>query len=142
MGEPELHASKFISWVPACESGQHVGHPGETCDEWEAYAAAARALYETAIGAALAAALTPPVEVPASLRAWLDGDITDGVMAELHREIDQLVNGNGTGEMRGFLDWDDWEATPMERAFAILDPHLRACPLYNAGPPAIYLWKA
>ena len=31
--------------------------------------------------------------------------------------------------------------TPAERALAILDPHLRACPLYKAGPPAIYPQK-
>jgi hypothetical protein len=35
------------------------------------------------------------------------------------------------------------EPTPAERALAILDPALRRCPLYKAGPPTLYPnWKA
>ncbi|MEV7389598.1 hypothetical protein [Streptomyces sp. NPDC091215] len=66
------------------------------------------------------------------------------MFAEAYAEA--LVMGDGTGEPRGILDIvrELAEPTPAERALAILDPHLRACPLYNAGPAAIYptTWKA
>jgi len=63
--------------------------------------------------------------------------------AEADREIDRLIYGNGTGVPRGILSWEERPPTPVERAFAILDPHLRSCPLYDAGPPALYphTWK-
>jgi hypothetical protein len=81
------------------------------------------------------------------------------VFAETQTAVDQLlIHGNGTGEPRGFLSAerisipyslsDDEiadhgyvvgppEPSPAERALAILDPELRACPLYNAGPPTL-----
>lgn len=65
--------------------------------------------------------------------------------AEADREIDRWLLGNGTGEPRGVSAMVDLpEPTPTERALAILDPELRRCPLYDAGPPAIYPtdWKA
>lgn len=63
-----LTAKKLFSWVPACESGRHVAHPGETCEEYEAYCEAASATWENAFGAILAARLTPMSQVPATLR--------------------------------------------------------------------------
>ncbi len=65
--------------------------------------------------------------------------------AEADREIDRWLLGNGTGAPLGIRAMADLpEPTPAERAFAILDPHLRACPLYAAGPPTLYAydWKA
>jgi hypothetical protein len=45
-----------------------------------------------------------------------------------------LIYGTGTGQR---------EPTPAERALQILDPALRRCPLYKAGPPTLYPnWKA
>lgn len=64
---------------------------------------------------------------------------------EADREIDRRLLGNGTGEPLGIRAMADLaEPTPAERALAILDPHLRACPLYAAGPPTLYAsdWKA
>ena len=62
---------------------------------------------------------------------------------EADAEIDLLIYGNGTGVLRGIHSWEDREPTPIERALALLDPELRRCPLYAAGPPAIYPnWKA
>lgn len=72
----------------------------------------------------------------------LTGDfasIVARMFAEAYAEA--LVYGDGTGEPRGVSGWEPVEPTPVERAFAILDPHLRACPLYDAGAPAIYPWK-
>lgn len=152
MPEPELHVRDLTPPVPGvlCDSGRHIFHPGDTCEEVDELQAAFRAWFEHALADAYEEAarlwLTgsstgeayPADEVPASLRAWIDGDgPADGVLSALHCEIDQLVNGNGTGKARGFLGGDQREATPMERALAILDPHLRACPLYRPGPARI-----
>lgn len=105
MPEPELHVRSIAHYGPVCESGRHFMHPMETCEEWEAYAAAARALYERAMAAAFA-------------------------------EADRLlITGNGTGEMQGFrVREPEHEPTPAERALAILEPHLSAIALYQAGP--------
>ena len=69
-------------------------------------------------------------------------ELYEQVMAEAYAEV--LVHGDGTGELRGFLAGAERGPTPVERALAILDPHLRACPLYDAGPPVLYpdTWKA
>ncbi|MET8766350.1 hypothetical protein [Streptomyces sp. NPDC004658] len=114
MPEPELTARKLIQWVPACETGRHTHHPGETCDEYEEFAAHVRAWFEQSFAALYAAAER------------------------------RLVTGDGTGEPRGVLAWEPTEPTPVERALAILGPELRCCPLYNAGPPAlrVHNWKA
>ena len=62
------------------------------------------------------------------------------MFAEAYAEA--LVYGDGTGELRGVLGMIDLpEPTPAERAFAILEPHLRACPPYDAGAPVIYPWR-
>ena len=60
--------------------------------------------------------------------------------AETQAEVDRWLLGNGTGEPRGILALaaEPAEPTPVERALALLDPHLRACPLYDAGPPVVY----
>lgn len=86
--------------------------------------------------------------------------------AEAEREFDRRwITGSGTGEIRGLLTAEKVgvpypvsdaeiadhglivrhsEPTPVERALAILDPELRRCPLYDAGPPVLYphTWKA
>ncbi|NUS26082.1 MAG: hypothetical protein HOV92_17920 [Streptomyces sp.] len=131
MPEPELHVRDLTPPIPVvvCDSGRHFAHPGETCEEIDELQALFRAYLERA-----------------AAEAW----------AEVER---RLVYGEGTGEPRGFLSADqisipyplsDAEVadhgiivgepgpSPVERALAILDPHLRACPLYAAGPPAIY----
>lgn len=107
MPEPELTARKLAHWVAACESGRHVHHPMETCDEYEEFAAHVRAWWERAFAEAFTAAER------------------------------RLVTGNGTGEPRGLAAWEPSEPTPIERALAILDPDLRRCPLYEAGPPPL-----
>jgi hypothetical protein len=62
------------------------------------------------------------------------------MFAEAYAE--ELVYGDGTGEPRGILGMIDLtDPSPAERAFAILEPHLRACPLYDAGAPVIYPWR-
>jgi hypothetical protein len=111
VSEPELTARKLIQYVPACETGRHVHHPMESCDEYEAFAAHVR-------------------------------DYFARIFTEAYAEADRLwITGNGTGEPRGVLGCEPAEPTPTERALAILDPELRRCPLYNAGPPAL-LWQA
>ena len=48
------------------------------------------------------------------------------------RFAEALVTGNGTGQIVGFLAMADApEPTPVERALAILAPHLRREPLYR-----------
>lgn len=66
-------------------------------------------------------------------------------LAEADLEIDRLLLGNGTGEPLGIRAMADLpEPTQMDRAFALLEPELRRCPLYDAGPPTLYWhdWKA
>jgi hypothetical protein len=152
MPEPELYAKAIRQYFPACEAGRHVLHPGETCEEWEEYAAAARALYEGALIEAISAQrLLEVTEVPAALLPAADVDPPDGIFAALHAAVDAtvtraLVDGDGTGEILGFRIFDaaDPEPTPTQRALAILDTELRRCPLYDAGPPVLYppSWKA
>ena len=152
MCEPELYAEPTHQYFPACESGRHVLHPGETCDEWEDYAASVLALYMRAVTESYAAFLGPhPAEVPAALLPAADVDPPEGIFAELHAAVDAtvthaLVDGDGTGEILGFriLEAADPEPTPTQRALAILDTELRRCPLYDAGPPVLYppSWKA
>lgn len=116
MPEPELHVRDLTPPRPVvlCDSGRHVAHPGETCAEFDDLQAAFRAYFEQCLAAACA------------------------VTGRL------LITGNGTGEMRGFLPAEPARGpTPMERALGILDPHLRACPLYKGGPPTLPPhWKA
>ncbi|MFF0138516.1 hypothetical protein ACFYRN_19000, partial [Streptomyces sp. NPDC005227] len=58
--------------------------------------------------------------------------------AALDATVTRSIDGDGTGEMIGFRFVDPpREPTPMDRALDILDPELRACPLYDAGPPAV-----
>jgi hypothetical protein len=121
MPEPELHVRDFTPPVPTvlCDSGQHFPHPGETCEEIEELQAVFRAYLERALRQAYAMAA-----------------------AETARIFDErFITGDGTGEPRGILGWESREETSMERALAILDPHLRACPLYQAGPPTLYPQK-
>ena len=145
MPESELHVRVLTPPRPVvlCGSGQHFAHPGETCEEID--------------------------ELQAAFRAYLERSLREAyteAQAEAERVFDQrFITGKGTGEPRGFLsaelisvpyplsdaEIEDHgivvglpEPTPVERALAILDPHLRACPLYDAGPPVIYphTWKA
>lgn len=118
MSEPELHVRDFTPPMLAavCDSGRHHAHPGETCEEIDELQAAFRAYLERALAAAYASAI-----------------------AETDAALDRfLISGEGSGECRGFLPRQDVpEPTPVERALAILDPHLRACPLYKSGPPGL-----
>lgn len=68
MPEPKLYARKITVPVPACDTGRHVDHPGETCAEWEAYCAAARAWWEQGRATIPAAELMQMSEVPTTLR--------------------------------------------------------------------------
>ncbi|MGW2720822.1 hypothetical protein [Streptomyces sp. NPDC001492] len=132
MPEPELHVRDLTPPMPVvvCESGRHINHPGETCEEFDELQAAFRAYLERGLAAAYASA-----------------------MAETDAMVDRfLISGDGSGEMRGFLpatrisipyplseaEIADHgvtvlppEPTPAERAFAILEPHLHNVPLYR-----------
>lgn len=44
---------------------------------------------------------------------------------------DPVIEGYGTGEIRGVLSWSARVLTPEERALSILRPHLARCPLYR-----------
>lgn len=101
MPEPELNVHQITKWVPPCESGRHAAHPYETCDEVEVLAAVVGPWFERLFAEAYASAA----------RSWLDG--------------------NGSGEPLGFLEPARRQATPAERAFAILEPHLTDMPLYR-----------
>lgn len=118
MPEPELHTRKITKTVPACESGRHVAHPGDTCEETDDLQAVVDAYFQRCLAEAYAAA------------------------EQVH------LFGNGQQSITqptGFISLDGpEESTPVERALAILDSELRRCPLYEAGPPAVYgpRWKA
>lgn len=62
------------------------------------------------------------------------------MMEQLHANADELIDGAGTGAPLGLLATATQparEPTPVELAIGILDPHLRRCPLYQPGPPAL-----
>ena len=70
-------------------------------------------------------------------RVWVDGD--DGwqeLPGVVHVGIgydppDPVIEGYGTGEIRGLLESVTRLPTPAERALSILRPHLARCPLYR-----------
>lgn len=66
-------------------------------------------------------------------------DLLSAAFAEMYEAaVAQSIDGNGTGEPRGILATPPpRESTPLDRALAILEPQLRACPLYDGGPPAV-----
>ncbi|MFF3891362.1 hypothetical protein [Streptomyces sp. NPDC001914] len=106
-------------WAPACPSGRHIVHQFYECDEVDVLAAAVAGLYQQAMAE---------------------------TFAETQAVVDRLlITGNGTGEPRSILATPEpREPTPMDRALHILDLELRACPLYDAGPPVVRgpYWKA
>ena len=106
MPEPELTIRDHTPPMPVtlCETGRHIAHPGDTCDEITQLQAAFRAYFEQAYAAAF---------------------------AEADR---LCITGNGTGEPLGFLGPASREPTPAERALAILQPHLGAIALYRPTP--------
>lgn len=135
MAEPEMIVRDLTPPMPVCDSGRHTVHPGDTCEEID--------------------------ELQAVFHAYLDQSLRQAYAmaeAEAERLFDQrFITGQGTGEPRGFLSANlisvpyslsdaeiadhgiavaEPEPTPAERALATLDPHLRACPLYDGGPPA------
>jgi hypothetical protein len=114
MPEPELHVRDLtpLLLTTVCESGRHIAHPGDTCEETDELRAVFRTWFETWMAEAYAHAE----------QVLLYG--------ESFTAADQLsLVGNG---MRGFLPLDDEpEPTPGERAFAILEPHLVGVTLYR-----------
>ncbi|MFE7972983.1 hypothetical protein [Streptomyces shenzhenensis] len=107
----ELRVIVHPKWAPACESGRHLVHPFTECDEVDLMSAAFAEMYERAL-------------TEAFTDAQAEADAA-------------LLYGNGTGDMRGFLNHDRREPTSMERALAILAPELRRCLLYQAGAPRV-----
>jgi hypothetical protein len=112
MSEPELHVRDLTPplLVTACETGRHIAHPGDTCEETD--------------------------ELRAVFQAYLERSLTQAyaeAAAETDRLVDQwLLTGESTGAPLGFLALEDVpEPTPAERAFAILEPHLTDIPLYR-----------
>jgi len=109
--EPELHVRDLTPPLLAvvCDSGRHIAHPGETCEETDELQAIVRAYFERSVTQAYAEAV-----------------------AETDRVVDQwLLTGASTGEPLGFRAPALREPTPAERAFAILAPHLDDVPLYR-----------
>ncbi|MGY5048271.1 hypothetical protein ACWDE0_21965 [Streptomyces sp. 900105755] len=102
MPEPELHVQQITKTAAACESGRHLVHPFLECDEIDLLSAAFMEMIESACADAFTAA-------------------------------DQLtIVSNSTAEpIPVFGGPERAEPSPVERALAILDPHLRACPLYR-----------
>lgn len=54
-------AKKLIAWVPGCDNGQHLHHPGLTCDEADQQITADQVWLARTIG-------TPMADVPPALR--------------------------------------------------------------------------
>jgi hypothetical protein len=114
MSEPELHVRDLTPplLATACETGRHIAHPGETCEETDELRAVFRARLET----------------------WMVGAYSHAEQVLLRdmsiTAADQIsIVGNG---MRGFLPLaDEPEPSPGEQAFAILEPHLTDVPLYR-----------
>ncbi|MFD9763213.1 DUF6085 family protein [[Kitasatospora] papulosa] len=102
---PDLDVSKVGHFVPGCAEGRHVpAHPGETCDEADAFIAVR------------------------------DQWISDVLAESYRTFWDGLVTGNGTGEPLGLLPAVPGQPdppTPVVRALDILGPHLAAEPLYR-----------
>lgn len=116
MAEPELHVRDCTPplLTIVCDSGRHIVHPGDTCEETDELQALVRSWFETWMGRAYAHAE----------QVLLHG--------ESFTAADQFsAVGNG---MRGFLPLVETpDPTPAERAFAILAPHLDNLPLYRPG---------
>jgi hypothetical protein len=68
MPEPELHARKIVAHVPACDTGQHIAHPGLTCEQADEQIAHERAVFEQFWGRQYVAARTLMADVPPALR--------------------------------------------------------------------------
>ncbi|MEV5659818.1 hypothetical protein [Streptomyces flaveolus] len=68
---------------------------------------------------------------------WIDsGDGWQELPGVVHVGIgydpdDPIIEGYGTGEIRGLLEYVTRVPTPEERALSILRPHLIHCPLYR-----------
>lgn len=65
---PELRVKKLTALVHGCESGQHLDHPGLTCEQADKQIAHEEAFWRSAWGARYTAVLTPMKDVPAALR--------------------------------------------------------------------------
>lgn len=65
----DLHAKKLTTWVPGCETGQHIHHPGLTCQEADTQIAHEEAFWKEHWSRLYAATLrTPMCDVPPALR--------------------------------------------------------------------------
>lgn len=57
----DLNVQRIATWVPACDSGQHIHHPGLTCEQADAQIVADEAAWKRHLR-------TPMADVPAALR--------------------------------------------------------------------------
>lgn len=104
MPEPELHVRDLTPPLLGvlCDTGQHLNHLGQTCEEYT------------------------------QLQDQFVAFVTQGLLHGAAEAERRLVEGDGTGAPLGFLRTEpDREPTPGERAFAILEPHLTDVPLYR-----------
>lgn len=108
MTEPDLTVVKYGHLVPACSEGRHYPpHPGDTCDEVDAFITARD--------------------------QWIVDTLTAQTLyGEALTEL--MITGEGTGEPLGLLATipsQPDQPTPAQRALEILRPHLADEPLYR-----------
>jgi hypothetical protein len=105
--QTEFTITRLAHWVPACPSGRHRYHPGDTCGEHEAIAQSFQDFLERLFAAAYA-------------------------QAE-QTAMDQFIDGFATWEPQRLLASliKPYRPTPIERALEILGPHLAREPLYQ-----------
>lgn len=108
--QTEFTVTRLAHWVPACPSGRHRYHPGDTCDEHEALTQSFQDYLERLFTAAYAQAARR----------------CEAAMA-------QFIDGLATWEPQGLLASlaEPYAPTPIERALEILGPHLAREPLYQ-----------
>lgn len=108
--QTEFTVTRVAHWGPACPSGRHRCHPGDTCEEHE--------------------------ELAQSFQDFLDRLLTAAYAQAARRyqaAMEQLLDGFATWEPQGLLASlaEPYEPTPIERALQILEPHLAREPLYQ-----------
>ncbi len=68
-GDRTLHVKKLATLYPACDSGQHIHHPGLTCPQADAQIAAEEAFWKEHWARLYAATEhTPMADIPPALR--------------------------------------------------------------------------
>ncbi|MFE6931781.1 hypothetical protein ACFVDT_07090 [Streptomyces sp. NPDC057699] len=107
--DPSGLVTKLARWAPACAEGRHFPpHPGDTCDEADAFITARD--------------------------QWITTVMADAYRAYDTRFTETLITGHGTGEPLGLLTGTPIQPdqpTAVQRALDILRPHLAVESLYR-----------